>query len=105
MVGLAALEALAKRLFGERDPGEVMFVGQTQTIEEEGRDFVLTLPLPHVELDKVKLKKRGDELFVSIGNFKRELLLPAVLAHREASGATFANGMLKVRFPPGATGT
>ncbi len=80
-----------------------MFVGQTQTVEEEGNDFVLTLPLPHVELDKVKLKKRGDELFVTIGNFKRELLLPAVLAHREASGATFVNGMLKVRFPPGAT--
>jgi arsenite-transporting ATPase len=103
MVGLEALDALAARLFGERDPGEVMFTGQTQKIEEEGRDFVLTLPLPHVELDKVKLKKRGDELFVSIGNFKRELLLPAVLAHREASGAVFANGMLKVRFPPSAT--
>jgi arsenite-transporting ATPase len=104
MVGLAALDMLAARLFGERDPGEVMFVGQTQKIEEEGKDFVLTLPLPNVELDKVKLKKRGDELYVSIGNFKRELLLPAVLAHREASGATFANGMLKVRFPPGMTG-
>jgi arsenite/tail-anchored protein-transporting ATPase len=103
MVGLKALDALAAHLFGERDPGEVMFVGQTQKIEEEGRDFVLSLPLPHVELDKVKLKKRGDELFVSIGNFKRELLLPTVLAHREASGAVFANGMLKVRFPPSAT--
>ena len=103
MVGLTALDALAARLFADRDPGEVMFVGQTQTVEEEGNDFVLTLPLPHVELDKVKLKKRGDELFVSIGNFKRELLLPAVLAHREASGATFVNGMLKVRFPPSAT--
>jgi arsenite-transporting ATPase len=100
---LAALDMLAARLFGERDPGEVMFVGQTQKIEEEGKDFVLTLPLPNVELDKVKLKKRGDELYVSIGNFKRELLLPAVLAHREASGASFAHGMLKVRFPPGAS--
>jgi arsenite-transporting ATPase len=103
MVGLTALDALAVRLFAERDPGEVMFVGQTQKVEEEGHDFVLTLPLPHVELDKVKLKKRGDELFVTIGNFKRELALPAVLAHREASGATFVNGMLKVRFPPGVT--
>lgn len=103
MVGLGALDALAARLFAERDPGDVMFVGQTQKIEEEGRDFILTLPLPHVELDKVKLKKRGDELFVSIGNFKRELLLPSVLAHREASGAVFANGLLKVRFPPSAT--
>lgn len=103
MVGLGALDALAARLFGERDPGEVMFTGQTQSIVEEGKDFVLTLPLPNVELDKVKLRKRGDELFVSIGNFKRELLLPTVLAHREASGASFANGLLKVRFPPAAT--
>ncbi len=77
-----------------------MFVGQTQKIEEEGNDFVLSLPLPNVELDKVKLKKRGDELYVSIGNFKREMLLPTVLAHREASSAVFANGTLKVRFPP-----
>jgi arsenite-transporting ATPase len=102
MVGLANLGELAARLFGERDPGEVMFVGKTQTVLEEGNDFVLSLPLPHVELDKVKLKKRGDELFVSIGNFKRELLLPAVLAQREASAAVFADGTLKVRFPPSA---
>jgi len=58
------------------------------------------LPLPQVELHKVKLIKRGDELFVTIGNFKRELLLPSVLAQREASGAVFANGALKIRFPP-----
>jgi arsenite-transporting ATPase len=39
MVGLTALDALAVRLFAERDPGEVMFVGQTQTVEEEGHDL------------------------------------------------------------------
>src|SRR4029079_7541142 len=50
MVGLKALDALAARLFSERDPGDVFFVGQTQTIEEDGKDFVLSLPLPHVEL-------------------------------------------------------
>jgi arsenite-transporting ATPase len=100
MVGLARLEELAARLFGSRDPGAVMHVGPTQTISEEGNDFVLTLPLPHVELDKVKLSKRGDELFISIGNFKRELLLPTVLAQREAGGALFRDGLLTVRFPP-----
>jgi arsenite-transporting ATPase len=100
MVGLARLEELAATVFGERDPGQILFVGQTQEIEEEGSDFVLKLPLPNVELDKVKLSKRGDELFVSIGNFKRELILPSVLAQREASNASFANGILRVRFPP-----
>lgn len=100
MVGLARLEQLAAGLFGDRDPGAVMFVGQAQSIHEEGDDFVLRLPLPHVELNKVRLTKRGDELFISIGNFKRELLLPAVLAQREARGAVFADGVLAVRFPP-----
>jgi arsenite-transporting ATPase len=81
-------------------PQPVFFRGQAQSIEEEGEDFVLRLPLPQVELEKVKLTKRGDELFVNIGNFKRELLLPSVLAQRDASGASFTDGVLKIRFPP-----
>lgn len=101
MVGVDKLQMLAAALFAENDPGQIFFVGQTQQILEEGNDYVLKLPLPHVELNKVKLTKRGDELFISIGNFKRELLLPAVLAHRNAGGAVFADGILQVRFPPG----
>jgi len=99
VVGFAPLRSLADELYGERDPGEVMFVGQAQEIEEEGNDFILKLPLPHIELDKIRLTKRGDELFISIGNFKREYLLPAVLAQRDASGAVFAGGILRIRFP------
>lgn len=100
MVGLDRLDTLAATLFGERDPGEIFFVGQAQEILEEGDDYVLQLPLPHVELNKVKMTKRGDELFISIGNFKRELLLPSILAQRDAGGAIFKDGMLRVRFPP-----
>ena len=99
VVGLAPLRSLADELYGQRDPGEVMFVGQAQEIEEEDDDFVLKLPLPHIELEKIRLKKRGDELFITIGNFKREYLLPAALAQREASGAVFAGGVLRIRFP------
>ena len=99
VVGFAPLQSLADELYGQRDPGEVMFVGQAQEIEEQGNDFVLKLPLPHIELDKIRLTKRGDELFISIGNFKREYLLPAVLAQRDASGAVFAGGILRIRFP------
>jgi arsenite-transporting ATPase len=100
MVGLENLRELADTLFAERDPGQVLFVGQAQQIEEEGNDYVLKLPLPHVELNKVRLTKRGDELFVTIGNFKRELLLPSMLAQRSATGAIFTDGVLHVRFPP-----
>ncbi len=102
MVGLPQLSALARTLFGDQDPGQIFHRGAAQTLEESGEDFLLRLPLPHLELNKVKLTKRGDELFVTIGNFKRELLLPAVLAQRNAAGATFENGILTVRFPPAA---
>ena len=94
------MRELADDLFVDHDPSQLFFRGQMQSIEEEGEDFVLQLPLPQVELEKVKLTKRGDELFVNIGNFKREMLLPSVLAQRDASGATFVNGILKIRFPP-----
>ncbi|MFO7633337.1 MAG: ArsA family ATPase [Caldilinea sp.] len=100
MVGLDRLRHLAGELFADHDPSQLFFRGQAQSIEEEGEDFVLRLPLPQVELEKVKLTKRGDELFINIGNFKRDMLLPSVLAQRDASGATFANGILKIRFPP-----
>jgi arsenite/tail-anchored protein-transporting ATPase len=100
MVGLEHLHTLAETLFAERDPGQIFFVGQAQQIDEDGNDLVLKLPLPHVELNKVKLTKRGDELFVTIGNFKRDLLLPSVLAQRNATGAVFSDGVLHVRFPP-----
>ena len=102
VVGISPLRSLADEMYGQRDPGEVMFVGQVQEIEEQGNDFVLKLPLPQIELEKIRLKKRGDELFITIGNFKREYLLPAVLAQREASGAVFAGGILRIRFPCGS---
>ena len=85
MVGLEALRGLAEELYGERDPGEIFYQGHVQEIVEEGDDYVLKLTLPHMEMEKVRLTKRGDELFVTVGNFKRELLLPTMLAHRNAS--------------------
>lgn len=103
MIGLNRLRSLADTLFEDRDPGEVFFVGNTQEIVEDGDEFVLNLPLPYVELDKINLTKRADELYISIGNFKRELLLPAALTHRPASGADFVDGVLQIRFPPAPT--
>ncbi len=100
MVGIDNLRELGESLFGDTDPGAILYVGQPQEILEDGEDLILQLPLPNVELDKVRLVKRGDELFISVGNFKREILLPAVLAHRDAKGARFNDGMLQVRFPP-----
>jgi len=98
---LAGLEDLARvghDIFGETDPVQVQFRGKTQEIVRDGDEYVMRLPLPHVEIGKVSMTKRGDELFIEIGNFRRDMILPLTLAERPATRAVFRNGVLEVRF-------
>ncbi len=103
VVGIEALTQLALDCFGDRDPGEIFYTGKLQEIVEyEDGSCALRIPLPFVSGDDVKLRKRGDELFVTIGNFKREMILPTVLAKRKAGGGALEDGVLEITFLPAA---
>ncbi len=99
MVGVEALAKLAEDAFAGNDPGEIFYKGKLQTIEEhdDGR-CTLRLALPFVTGEDVKLRKRGDELFITVGNFKREMILPAALAKRKAGNGALADGVLEIEF-------
>jgi len=96
--GVADLTMVGRELFGDDDPTKVFYRGKTQEIVKEGDEYVMRLPLPHVEIGKVSMTKRGDELFIAIGNFKRDMILPLTLAERPAKRAVFKNGVLEIRF-------
>jgi arsenite-transporting ATPase len=99
MVGLESLSRLARDCFGERDPGEIFYHGKVQEITETADGgYLLRIPLPFVTSEHVRLRKRGDELFVTIGNFKREMILPTVLAKRKAGGGRLVDGTLEITF-------
>lgn len=101
VVGVQALSRLAHDCFGDQDPCQVFYQGILQEIKEkEDGGYLLQLPLPFVTSGDVRLRKRGDEMFITIGNFKREMILPAVLAKRRAGGGTLKNGMLEIEFLP-----
>ncbi len=100
LAGIKDLSEVGNRLFGDTDPTKVQFTGKTQEISREGDEYVMKLPLPHVEIGKVQMVKRGDELFIEIGNFRRDMILPMALAERPATKALFRNGVLEVRFGP-----
>jgi arsenite-transporting ATPase len=102
--GLEDLSLIGNHLFKEIDPTKVQFRGTTQEITREGDGYIMRMPLPHVEIGKVSLVKRGDELFVEIGNFRRDMILPMTLADRPAERAVFRNGVLEVRFGPPESG-
>ncbi len=101
VVGLAALEQLALDCFGETDPAGIFYRGIVQEVVDAGDgSYMLRLPIPFISADDVRLRKRGDELFITIGNFKREMILPAVLAKRRAGGGRLNDGMLEITFLP-----
>ncbi|WP_129633144.1 ArsA family ATPase [Candidatus Oscillochloris fontis] len=100
LAGVKDLSEVGNRLFGDTDPTKVQFTGKTQEIIREGDEYIMKLPLPHVEIGKVQMVKRGDELFIEIGNFRRDMILPMALAERPATKALFRNGVLEVRFGP-----
>ena len=96
--GLDDLADVGGALFGERSPLDVFYTGKTMDLNKIGDEYELRLPLPHVEVNKVNMTKRGDQLFIEIGNFRREMILPTTLANRPATKASFRNGELVVLF-------
>lgn len=101
VVGLTMLQRLATDCFGNTDPADIFYRGILQEVIEmdDGR-YRLRLPVPFVKSDNVRLRKRGDEMFITIGNFKREMILPMVLAKRRAAGGALRDGMLEIDFMP-----
>jgi arsenite-transporting ATPase len=62
---------------------------------------LLRIPLPFAKGDEVRLRKRGDQLFMTVGNFKRTITLPAVLVKQKSEGGRLVKGMMEIRFVGG----
>ncbi len=98
ILGVEKLGELAQQVFGDEDPTKIFYQGPLQEIKREGDVYVLRLPLPHVEMDKVVMTKKGDEMIVEIGNFKRDITLPQMLTNHEAVRARFVDKALEIHF-------
>ncbi len=99
MCGLAALERLKDTLYpGDEDPAQVYYQEQTIKIVQKDDHYSLELYLPGITKDKVDLSKNGDELSITIGNHRRNLVLPQALAALKPSGAKMEDDYLKIRF-------
>lgn len=96
--GRDALLRMAAECFGERDPSDVFFNGSPQTVAKEGDRHVMSLSLPFAARGEVSLSQRGEELVIKVGQYKRNVLLPKLLAGLNASSAKFEDQTLKITF-------
>lgn len=89
---------LSNELYDGEDPTKVFYEEKPMRIEKEGENFVLVIKAPFVSKEDLKLLKRGEELIIVAGQWKRIVFLPQSLALKEPTGASFKSGELKITF-------
>ncbi|MET7574507.1 ArsA family ATPase [Streptomyces sp. NPDC005492] len=62
--------------------------------------LVWHIPLPGAIRDELDLVRRGDELVVAVGQFRRIVPLPSALRRCTVAGAALREGELRIRFTP-----
>ena len=98
VVGMEMLRKMAQVLYGDADPTRVFCAGQSQHIEKTENAYLLRLRLPFVSKGDVKLARDRDELAISIGNFRRNVILPRALAALDVQKAKFDGDHLVLTF-------
>jgi arsenite-transporting ATPase len=99
-VGVAALEEFAAAAYGEDDPLATPAGEPPVTVRRTEQGALLRLALPFAERGDVDLGRHGDELLVTVGSYRRVLVLPTALRQQQVVGARLEAGALEVRFTP-----
>jgi arsenite-transporting ATPase len=97
-VGVDALTALAREVYGAADPVAITPGKGPFRISRTEGGAVLRLSLPLVSRAEVDLARNGDDLVVTVGSYRRLLTLPSGLARHRIAGARVEQGELRVRF-------
>ena len=98
MVGVEKLRLVGEELYGDRDPTERLAEATPFRMYDDGDEVVLALSLPLADRGDVDVARHHDEIIVTVGPYRRSLVLPDSLKRREVVGARLSDGVLDVRF-------
>lgn len=98
LVGMASLRRLGDEVYGHLEPDALLHEGDPLRVVREDEGWRLLLDLPFAEHADVDVVRRGDELFVRAGPYRRALVLPDALRRLVVRGAELREGTLAVTF-------
>jgi len=98
MVGVDLLRVVGSELYGDTDPTEMLAEGRPFRVEDDGENVVLVVGMPFVEHSDVDMMRHDHELFVTVGPYRRSIVLPDSLRRRHVLGAKLHEGELRVTF-------
>ena len=99
MVGVERLRELAGELYEQRDP----IKGYPSSTPFSVRDLdtgevVMELSVPFAERAELDVIRHGDELYITVGPYRRSFVLPDSLRRRDVAAARLEGGKLVVTF-------
>jgi arsenite-transporting ATPase len=98
-VGFDGLRQVGAALFGaDEDPTTVFYRGRPYQVRRENGTYVVVLELPFATREEVKLARHGDELVLTVGTWRRTLILPRALVDAPTKGAKMEDHTLRVTF-------
>ncbi|MEW6059571.1 MAG: TRC40/GET3/ArsA family transport-energizing ATPase [Actinomycetota bacterium] len=98
MVGLELLDAMGREIYGDEDVTNVLYRDEPIRVRKRGSIYALSMRIPFVTREDMDIHRRGDELLVRVGSYKRNLILPQVLQRLEVRGASFVGDDLEIAF-------
>lgn len=98
MIGIEKLDRLGSTLYASHEPAAMLFEGEPMRITRADEGYELRLRLPFTEKADVDLLRKGDDLYVRVGSYKRSFALPSLLQRLRVDGAQMVDDELVVRF-------
>jgi arsenite-transporting ATPase len=98
LVGTELLERMGEEVYGDRDVTSVLHRDDPIRVRKRGPWYVLSIRLPFAERGQIDIHRKGEELYVRVGSYKRNLILPQALQRLDVKQARFTDDGLEVRF-------
>ena len=98
MVGVSLLEEMGNEVYGDLDAAEILYRDEPIRVRKRGTGYVMMMRLPFASRDDMDIHRRGEELFVRVGAYKRNLILPQSLKRMTVREANFAGDQLEILF-------
>jgi arsenite-transporting ATPase len=98
MVGVDLLGSMGDEVYKGTNVTDILYHDDPIRVRKRGAGYTLSMRLPFVSRDDMDIHRRGDELFVRVGSYKRNLILPQTLQRLDVRGANFVGDHLEIAF-------
>jgi arsenite-transporting ATPase len=96
--GASLLKQVAKEMYADQDPTEILYSERTYKVSGEGNTYYLDIRLPFMDNQQFDVHQFGDQLVIQIQNQRHNYLLPKFLTLYKLTKTQMEKGWLRVQF-------